>query len=67
MRTIIFLGNERPIPAQDGVRRDDADDARESTPAEDLAFYGQAAALVVAEGEPSRSVRGRRTRFSSSK
>jgi hypothetical protein len=53
-----FLGNERPIPAQDGVRRDDADDARQPTPAEDLASYGQAPALVVGEAEPSRSVRG---------
>ena len=52
-----FLRNERPIPPQDRVRCDDAGDACQPTPAEDLAFHGEAAALVVGEGEPSASVR----------
>ncbi len=57
VRAIVFLRHERPIPPQDRVRCDDADDARTPTPSEDLAFHGQAAALVVGEAEPSRSVR----------
>jgi hypothetical protein len=37
---------------------DDTRDGRQSAPAKNLAFHGQAAALVVAEMKPSRSVRG---------
>src|SRR5882762_11306007 len=57
VRAIVFLRNERPIPPQDRVRCDDAGYAREPTAAEDLAFHGQAAALVVREAEPSGSER----------
>ena len=38
------------------VRGDDAGDAHEPAPAEDLAFHGQAAALVVGEAESSGSL-----------
>src|SRR5467141_4020240 len=51
------LQYERPIPPQDRVRCDDAGYAREPTAAEDLAFHGQAAALIVREAEPSGSER----------
>jgi hypothetical protein len=58
LRAIVFLGHQRPIPSQDGVRCDDTRDGRQSAPAKNLAFHGQAAALVVGDMEPSRSVRG---------
>jgi hypothetical protein len=58
LRAVVFLGYQRPIPAQDGVRCDDTRDSRQSAPAKKFAFHGQAAALVVGEVEPSRSVRG---------
>ena len=58
LRAIVFLGHQRPIPAQDGVRCDDTRDGRQSAPAKNLAFHGQAAALVVGDVEPSRSVHG---------
>jgi hypothetical protein len=57
VRAIVFVRDERPIPPQDRVRCHDADDGRKPTPAEDLAFHGQPAALVIGEAEPSRSVR----------
>ena len=55
---IVFLGHQCPIPAQDGVRCDDTRDGRQSASAKNLAFHGQAAALVVGDVGPSRSVRG---------
>ena len=57
MRAIVFLRNERPIPPQDRVWRDDAGDSCKPTPAEDLAFHGNPTALVVGEAKPSASVR----------
>ena len=57
VRAVVFLRHERPISPQDCVRRDDADDARKATPAENLAFHRQAAPLVVGETEAPRSVR----------
>jgi hypothetical protein len=55
VRAVVFLRHERPIPPR--VRRDDADDARKTTPAEDPAFHRQAAPLVIGEAEPPRSMR----------
>jgi hypothetical protein len=56
-RAIVFLRHERPIPPQDRVRWDDADDARQPAPIKDLAFHGEAASLVVADAQPPASVR----------
>jgi hypothetical protein len=53
-----FLRHKRSIPSQDRVRRNDADDVRKATAAEDLAFHGEAAALVVGEADSSASMRG---------
>ena len=52
-----FCGDELPVPPQDGVGCHDAGDVREAAPAEDLAFHGEAASLVVGETQPSGSVR----------
>jgi len=48
LRAVVFLGDELPVPPQDGVRCHDAN----------LAFHGQAASLVVVEGNPSGTVGG---------
>ena len=42
---------------QNGVGRHDAGDGREAAPAQDLAFHGQAAPLVVGEARPSGTMR----------
>jgi hypothetical protein len=49
VRAVVFCGDERPVPPQDGVGCDDAGDVREPTPPEHLAFHGEAASLVVGE------------------
>src|ERR1700676_3323537 len=67
LRAIVFLGHERPIPAQDGVRCDDTRDARQSAPAKNLAFHGQAAALIVGDWTRRGPCAARGPRFSSSK
>jgi len=58
LRAVVFRGHEPAIPPQDGVRRDDAGDGRQTAPAEDFAFHGQAAALVVGEAQASGWLRG---------
>ena len=60
VRAVVFLGDEPPVPPQDGVGCHDASDVREAAPAEDLAFHGEAASLVVGETQPSgtRAPRG---------
>jgi hypothetical protein len=57
IRPVVFLGDEPSIPPQDGVGCYDALDGREASSAEDLAFHGQAASLVIGEAEPSGSLR----------
>ena len=42
--TVIFLGDEPPVPAQDRVGCHDAGHVRQAASAENHAFYGQAAA-----------------------
>src|SRR6202049_3787799 len=58
LRAVVLLGDEFPIPTEDGVRGHDSSDVREAAPAEDLALHGQAAPLVVREAQPSGTVRG---------
>jgi hypothetical protein len=58
LRTVVLPGNESPIPPEDGVGCHDAGDVREAAPAENVAFHGQAAPLVVGEANPSGTVRG---------
>ena len=51
-----FCGDESPVPTQDGVRCHDAGDSREVTTAEDVAFHGETASLVVGQAQSSRTV-----------
>src|SRR6266849_6526022 len=44
---VVLLGDEPPIPTGDGVGSHDSGDVREAASAEDLAFHGQTAPLVV--------------------
>ena len=48
-RAIVFLRDEPPVPPQDGVGCHDARDGCKAPSAEDLAFHGQSASLVVGE------------------
>ena len=57
-RAVVRRGDEPPIPTEDGVGGHDAGDGREAAPAEDLAFQGSAAPLVIGEAKPSGTVRG---------
>jgi hypothetical protein len=43
----------RPIPAQDGIRCDDAGDGSQPAPADDCAFHGHTTSLVVGEAQSS--------------
>ena len=56
LRTVVFLGDESPVPTQDGVGCHDAGDGREAATAEDLAFHGETASLVVGEAQSSGTV-----------
>ena len=58
LRTVVLLGDEPPVPPQDRVGCHDAGDGREATTAEDVAFHGEAASLVVGQAQPSGTVRG---------
>ena len=40
LRAIVLVGDEPPIPTEDGVGCHDSGDVRKAAPAEDLAFYG---------------------------
>jgi hypothetical protein len=40
LRAVVLLGDEPPIPTEDGVGCHDSGDVREAAPAEDLAFHG---------------------------
>ena len=46
----------RRVPTQDSVRCHDARDSREVTPAEDVAFHGETASLVVGQAQSSGTV-----------
>ena len=51
-----FETHKSPVPPQDGVGCHDAGDGREVTPAEDVAFHGETASLVVAQAQLSGTV-----------
>jgi hypothetical protein len=51
-----FFAQQPAIPPQDGVRCDNAGDGRQAA-ADDVAFHGQTAALVVGEAQASGSLR----------
>ena len=55
LRTVVLLGDETPVPAQDRVGCHDTSDCRESAAAQDLAFHGETASLVVSEAQSSRT------------
>ena len=48
---VVLLGDQLPIPAQDRVRRDDARDLSEDSPAELLPTYGEPTPLCVGQAE----------------
>jgi hypothetical protein len=50
---VILLGNQLPMPSQQGCRRDDGRDLFQDFPAELLRPCGQTATLVVSESHPS--------------
>jgi hypothetical protein len=54
---VVLRGAEFAVPAQDRVGCHDARDSREVPTAEDVAFHGETASLVVGEANPSRTVR----------
>jgi hypothetical protein len=53
LRTVVLLGDESPVPPLDRVGCHDASDCRELTTAQDLAFHGETASLVVSEAQSS--------------
>ena len=57
LRAVVLLGDQQTIPAQDRIGGDDAGDVGEAPSAEDVAFHGQAASLVVGEANPLGTVR----------
>ena len=56
-RSIVLLGDEQAVPAQDRIGRDDAGDVGEAPSADGVAFDGQAASLVIGEVNPAGTVR----------
>ena len=56
LRTVVLLGDESPVPTQDGVGSHDARDSREVTTAEDVALHGETASLVVGQAQSSGTV-----------
>lgn len=53
LRTVVLRGDESPVPTQDGVRCHDARDSREVPTAEDAAFHGETASLIVGQAQSS--------------
>src|SRR5262245_36734017 len=51
LRTVVVLGDECAVPPQDRVGCHDAGHAREVTTAEDAAFHGEPASLVVGQAQ----------------
>src|SRR5262245_7478740 len=55
-RAVVLLGDECPVPAQDGVGCHDAGDDCELTTPQDLACHGETASLVIGEPQSSASL-----------
>src|SRR5262245_58381863 len=53
---VVLLGDEFAVPPQDHVGCDDAGDRGEGTTAEDMAFHGETASLVVGQAQSLRAV-----------
>jgi hypothetical protein len=56
LRRVLLLGDESPVATHDRVRCHDARDSREVTTAEDVAFHGETASLVVGQAQSSGTV-----------
>lgn len=56
LRTVVFRGDESPVPAQDRVGCHDAGDGCEVTTAEEMTFHGETASLVVGQRQASGTV-----------
>ncbi len=46
-----LLGNELPVPAEDGVGRDERGDFGKGTAADSFASHGQSASLIIGQPE----------------
>jgi hypothetical protein len=58
LRTVVRLGDEFAIPAQDRVGCHDGGDRREVTTAENVTLHGEAASLIVGQAQSPRTVHG---------
>ena len=52
---VVCLGDQSPVPAENRVKRDDAGDLHQDSPAEFLAAHGKSAALGVGQAKRSRA------------
>src|SRR6516162_5601284 len=48
-RSVVLLGDQLPVPSQQGLRRDNAGDLGKSLSSQRLGLYGQSPALIVIE------------------
>src|SRR6516162_8177309 len=48
-RSVVLLGDQLPVPSQQGLRRDNAGDLGKSLSSQRLGLYGQSPALIVNE------------------
>jgi hypothetical protein len=48
---VVFLGDEPPVPSQEGLRRNDRSDFAKKAPPERLRLSRQAPALIVVQAE----------------
>ena len=53
--SVVFPGDQCPVPAEDRVRGDDTRDLRQDPPAEFLAAHGETTALGVSQAKRSRA------------
>src|SRR5262249_41843190 len=56
LRPVVLLGDAAPVPPEDRIRCHDAGDGREVTTAEDVAFEGETASLVVGQAQSTSTV-----------
>src|SRR5215469_6180018 len=51
--SVVLLGDQLPVPSQQGLRRDNAGDLGKSLPPQCFGLYGQSPALIVIEAHSS--------------
>ena len=55
-RTVVLVGDQEPVPAQDRIRCHNAGDIRETLLTEGLPFHGESTPLIVSEANGPRAV-----------